>query len=59
MLFFANGRLVALITDGSDPEIRGGNALVCKIKDGEFKNSIFEIKHFLYLPKGENDFKVY
>ncbi|QDP85351.1 hypothetical protein FNJ88_07150 [Chryseobacterium sp. SNU WT5] len=59
MQFFANGRLVALITDGSDPEIRGGNALVCKIKDGEFKNSIFEIKHFLYLPKGENEFKVY
>lgn len=38
MQFFANGRLVALITDGSDPETLG-NALVCKIKDGEFKNS--------------------
>lgn len=59
MQFFANGKLVALITDGSDPEIRGGNALVCKIKSGEFKGSIFEIKHFLYLPEGATEFKVY
>ncbi|WP_123905778.1 hypothetical protein [Chryseobacterium sp. ERMR1:04] len=59
MQFFANGKLVALYTDGTNPEIRGGNALVCKIKSGEFKNSIFEIKHFLYLPKGETEFKVY
>ncbi|GEM56122.1 hypothetical protein B0A58_02445 [Flavobacterium branchiophilum NBRC 15030 = ATCC 35035] len=59
MVFFAGGRLVALFTDDSNPEIRGGNALVCKVKSGEFKNSIFEIKHFLYIPKGETEFKVY
>lgn len=28
MQFFANGRLVALITDGSDPEIRGVDVLI-------------------------------
>lgn len=59
MQFFANGKLVALITDGSDPETRGGNALVCKVKSGEFKGSIFEIKHFLYIPQGETEFRVY
>lgn len=59
MQFFANGKLVALITDGSDPETRGGNALVCKVKSGDFKGSIFEIKHFLYIPQGETEFKVY
>ena len=59
MQFFANGKLVALITDGSDLEIRGGNALVFKVKSGEFKGSIFEIKHFLYLPDGATEFKVY
>ncbi|MGU3376043.1 hypothetical protein [Chryseobacterium sp. M5A1_1a] len=59
MQFFADGRLVALYTDGTNPETRGGNALVCKIKSGQFKNSIFEIKHFLYIPQGETEFKVY
>lgn len=59
MQFFANGKLVALIKDGSDSETRGGNALVCKVKSGEFKGSIFEIKHFLYIPQGETEFKVY
>lgn len=59
MQFFAGGKLVALYTDGTNPETRGGNALVCKIKSGQFKNSIFEIKHFLYIPQGETEFKVY
>lgn len=59
MQFFAGGRLVALYTDGTNPEIRGGNALVCKIKSGHYKNSIFELKHFLYIPQGETEFKVY
>lgn len=58
MKFFDNGKLVALYTDDSNPDIRGDNALVCHLKSG-FGKGFIEIKHFLYIPQGETEFKVY
>lgn len=58
MRFFADGRLVALYTDGSNPKTKGDNALICKIKSGEGKG-LLELKHVFYIPQGETEFKVY
>ena len=59
MQFFANGKLVALFTDGSNPKIRGGNALICNVKSGSHGKGFIELKHFFYIPQGETEFKVY
>lgn len=56
--FFADGRLVALYTDGSNPKTKGDNALICNIKSGEGKG-LLELKHLFYIPQGETEFKVY
>lgn len=58
MRFFGNGKLVALYADSSNPDIRGGNALVCHLKSG-FGKGFIELKHFFYIPQGETEFKVY
>lgn len=58
MLFFANGRLVALYTDGSDPKTRGDNALICNMKSG-YGKGLFELKHLFYIPQGETEFRIY
>ncbi|MBE0390788.1 hypothetical protein BJQ96_00612 [Flavobacterium sp. PL0002] len=56
--FFADGKLVALMTNSNDKKRRGRNALCGKIvKDkGE---STFEIKHYFYIPQGKTEFNVY
>lgn len=59
MQFFANGKLVALFTDGSNPKIRGGNALVCNVKSGNHGKGFIELKHLFYILQGEKEFKVY
>ena len=59
MQFFAEGKLVALFTDGSNPKIRGGNAVVCNVKSGNHGKGFIELKHFFYIPQGETEFKVY
>jgi len=59
MQFFANGKLVALFTDGSNPKIRGGNALICNVKSGNHGKGFIELKHLFYIPQGETEFKVY
>lgn len=55
--FFANGKLVALFSTNKDT--RRGNALLCKVKSGEFKGTFLELKHYFYIPEGETEFKVY
>jgi hypothetical protein len=52
--YFYDGRLVALISQSKEPKLRGEPALA-----GEYNNQISSIKHYLYLPKGETEFKVY
>ncbi|WP_375605622.1 hypothetical protein [Flavobacterium davisii] len=54
MEFFYDGRLVALISQSKEPKLRNEPALA-----GKYKNQISSIKHYLYLPKGETEFKVY
>jgi hypothetical protein len=56
--FFANGRLVALYTDGSNPKTKGDNALICNMKSG-YGKGLLELKHLFYIPQGETEFKVY
>ncbi len=58
MKFFGNGKLVALYADGSNPNTRGGNALVCHLKSG-YGKGFLELKHLFYIPQGETEFKVY
>ncbi|RLJ75179.1 hypothetical protein [Pedobacter alluvionis] len=58
MRFFADGRLVALYADGSDPKTRGDNALICNMKSG-YGKGLFELKHLFYIPQGETEFKIY
>ncbi|WP_115969483.1 hypothetical protein [Chryseobacterium pennae] len=58
MRFFGNGKLVALYADGSNPNTRGGNALVCHLKSG-YGKGFLELKHLFYIPQGETEFKVY
>lgn len=58
MRFFADGRLVALYTDGSDPKTKGDNALICNMKSG-YGKGLLELKHLFYIPQDETEFKVY
>lgn len=58
MRFFGNGKLVALYADGTNPNTRGGNALVCHLKSG-YGKGFLELKHLFYIPQGEKEFKVY
>lgn len=58
MRFFADGRLVALYTDGSNPKTKGDNALICNMKSG-YGKGLLELKHLFYIPQGETEFKVY
>lgn len=56
--FFSEGKLVALYSDGSNPSLKGDNALVCNLKSGYGKGYL-ELKHLFYIPQGETEFKVY
>ena len=56
--FFAEGKLVALMTISQEEKKRGRNALCGKLISGK-GSSIFEIKHYFYIKEGETEFKVY
>lgn len=58
MRSFADGRLVALYSDGSDPKTRGENALICNLKSG-YGKGLFELKHLFDIPEGETEFRIY
>jgi hypothetical protein len=58
LVFFAEGRLVALMQDSKDPRVRGNSVLWAKFNRGEGIETLFCNRYF-YIPKGETEFKVY
>lgn len=56
--FFAGGKLVALVLDTTDNQLRGNNALWAKVNyDGGIRGMF--INRYFYIPQGEKEFKVY
>jgi hypothetical protein len=58
MIFFADGKLVALMQDSKDPRVRGNTSLWAKFNRGEGVETLF-CKSYFYIPKGETEFKIY
>jgi len=58
MIFFADGKLVALMQDSKDPRVRGNTSLWAKFNRGEGVETLFCNSYF-YIPKGETEFKIY
>ncbi|GAA3762398.1 hypothetical protein [Flavobacterium ginsengiterrae] len=58
LVFFAEGRLVALMQNSKDPRVRGNTALWAKFNRGEGIETLFCNSYF-YIPKGETEFKIY
>ncbi|MHC0444266.1 hypothetical protein ACWA1F_02585 [Flavobacterium sp. 3-218] len=58
MVFFADGKLVALMQDSIDPRVRGNSSLWAKFDDGVGIKTLFCNRYF-YIPKGETEFKIY
>ncbi len=58
LMFFGNGKLVALIQTSLDKRNRGSQALWAKLKeDDKVRAAMF--KNYFYILKGETEFKVY
>ena len=56
--FFADGKLVALMLDTKDNNLRGNTALWAKIEyEGDIHPLFFN--SYFYIPQGETEFKVY
>ncbi len=58
MVFFADGKLVALMQDSKDSRVRGNSSLWAKFNRGEGIETLFCNRYF-YIPKGETEFKIY
>lgn len=58
MVFFADGKLVALMQNSKDSRVRGNTSLWAKFDRGEGIETLFCNSYF-YIPKGETEFKVY
>ncbi len=58
MVFFADGKLVALMQDSKDPRVRGNSSLWAKFNRGEGIETLFCNSYF-YIPKGATEFKIY
>ena len=58
MVFFADGKLVALMQDSIDPRVRGNTSLWAKFDRGKGIKTLFCNRYF-YIPKGETEFKIY
>jgi hypothetical protein len=57
--FYGDGKLVALISKSDIHYLRGDSALWAKYKDADGDLSALTLKHLLYIPEGETEFKVY
>lgn len=56
--FFADGKLVALMLETNDNQLRGNTALWAKVNyDGGTRG--FFLNRYFYIPQGETEFKVY
>jgi len=58
LVFFAEGRLVALMQNSKDPRVRGNSALWAKFDRGEGIETLFCNRYF-YIQKGDTEFKIY
>ncbi len=58
LVFFAEGRLVALMQNSKDPRVRGNSVLWAKFNRGEGIETLFCNRYF-YIPKGETELKIY
>lgn len=58
MVFFADGKLVALMQNTKDSRVRGNTSLWAKFDRGEGIETLFCNRYF-YIPKGEAEFKIY
>ena len=58
MVFFADGKLVALMQNTNDNRLKGSTALWGKVQqDG--KTRVFIAKNYFYIPHGKTEFEVY
>lgn len=58
LVFFADGKLVALMQESKDFRLRGNTSLWAKLNKGEGTKALFCNRYF-YIPKGETEFKIY
>ncbi|AXB56063.1 hypothetical protein HYN86_05390 [Flavobacterium fluviale] len=58
LMFFAEGRLVALMQNSKAPRVRGNTVLWAKFNRGEGIETLFCNSYF-YISKGETEFKIY
>lgn len=58
MVFFADGKLVALMQNSKDSRVRGNSILWAKFERGEGVETLFCNRYF-YIPKGKTEFEIY
>lgn len=58
IVFFADGKLVALMQNSKDPRVRGNSSLWAKFDRGDGIETFFWNSYF-YMPTGETEFEIY